>query len=204
MNDPLIRKAFHCSFLQKEHSAPNTLVVDELGLEHGKCRADIAVINSHLNGYEIKSEKDLLVRLKNQIEEYNAVFDHSSIVLEKRHLIEALNLVPKWWGVILVTEGENDQICFEIIREPIQNTQINDYAVAQLLWRDEAQEILKNLGVKGKQLRDCRASLYQYLTDVMDSRTLRELVREYLKKRQAWRDPEPPFQYDGLFLLPST
>jgi hypothetical protein len=55
MNDPLIRKAFHCSFLQKEHAAPTTLVVDELGLEHGKCRADIAVINGHLIGYEIKS-----------------------------------------------------------------------------------------------------------------------------------------------------
>jgi hypothetical protein len=198
MNDPLIRKAFHCSFLQKEHASPNTLVVDELGLEHGKCRADIAVINGHINGYEIKSEKDSLVRLKNQIEIYNAVFDHSSIVLEKRHLNEVLNLAPNWWGVILVTEGENRSVCFENIREPSQNSLIDDYAVAQLLWRNEAQEILSNLGVTGKQLRECRANLYQYIIDMFDSCTLRGLVRKYLKKRQDWRDPEPPSLYDGL------
>ncbi len=198
MNDPLIRKAFHCSFLQKEHAAPTTLVVDELGLEHGKCRADIAVINGHLIGYEIKSEKDSLVRLKNQIEIYNAVFDHSSIVLEKRHLIEVSSLAPKWWGIILVTKSENRSVCFETIREPSQNPLIDDYAVAQLLWRNEAQEILRNLGVAGKQLRECRANLYQYIIDVFDSNTLRDLVREYLKKRQNWRDPELPSLYDGL------
>lgn len=198
MNDPLIRKAFHCTFLQKEHASPNTLVVDELGLEHGKCRADIAVINGHINGYEIKSEKDSLVRLKNQIEIYNAVFDHSSIVLEKRHLNEVLYLAPKWWGVILVAESVGRSVCFEIIREPSQNLLIDDYAVVQLLWRNEAREILKNLGVTGKQLRECRANLYQYIIDIFDSSTLRELVRDCLKKRQDWRDPELPSLYDGL------
>ena len=99
MNDPLIRKAFHYTFLEKEHRSPNTLVIDELGLEHGKCRADIAVINKQISGYEIKSGKDTLTRLKKQIEIYNAIFDYSSIVLEKRHLKEALDLAPKWWGL---------------------------------------------------------------------------------------------------------
>lgn len=193
MNDPLIRKEFHYSFLQKEYGTPNTLIVDELGLEHGKCRADIAVINGYINGYEIKSEKDSLVRLKNQIDKYNAVFDHSSIVLEKRHLNEVMNLAPKWWGIIFAMESENRSICFETIREPSQNLLIDDFAVAQLLWRNEAREILENLGVKGKQLRECRSNLYQYIIDMLDSCTLRSLVREYLKKRQDWRDPEPPF-----------
>lgn len=198
MNDPLIRKAFHYSFLQNEHASPNTLILDEFGLEHGKCRADIAVINGHINGYEIKSGKDSLVRLNHQIEIYNAVFDHSTIVLEKCHLDETLNLAPKWWGIILVMESENKSVFFKTIREPNQNPLINDYSVAQLLWRNEAQEILKNLGVKGKQLNECRANLYHYIIDLIDSNTLRGLVREYLKKRQDWRDPELPFLYDGL------
>jgi hypothetical protein len=195
MNDPLIRKAFHFSFLQKDHASPHTLVVDELGIEHGKCRADIAVINGHIKGYEIKSGKDSLVRLKDQVEMYDAVFDYSTIVLEKRHLKEVLNSIPQWWGIILVIENEKEKVCFETIREPSQNQLIDDYAVAQLLWRKEAQEILTNFGVTGKQLRECRANLYQYIIDIFDSQVVRELVREYLKKRRGWRDHELTSQY---------
>ena len=201
MNDPLIRKAFHISFLQKDHASPNTLVIDELGIEHGKCRADIVVINGYIKGYEIKSEKDSLIRLKNQVELYNAVFDYSSVILEKRHLKDVRNFIPQWWGIILVMENEKGLVCFETIREPSQNLLIDDYAVAQLLWRSEAQEILKNFGVSGKQLRECRANLYQYIIDILDPNVLRELVREYLKKRRGWRDHELPSQYDGLSLL---
>ncbi len=199
MNEPLIRRAFHNSYLYKEHATANTLIVDELGLKHGKCRADIAVINGHINGYEIKSDKDSLARLKKQIEVYNAVFDHSSIVLEKRHLQGALNLIPEWWGVILANEGKGDQIQFETLRDPEQNNLIDDYAVAELLWRNEVQQILYNLGVRGGKLRECRANLYQYITELVDSKTLREMVGEYLKNRLAWRDPLPPFLYDDSF-----
>lgn len=189
MNDPLIRIAFHGSFLQREHITPNTLVVDELGLKHGTCRADIAVINGHLDGYEIKSNEDTLKRLKKQVDVYNAVFDHSSLVLEKSHLDEALKVVPTWWGIILANKDENGHVCFETVRKPIQNNIVDDCAVAQLLWKNEAQEILSNLGVKGKRLRECRANLYQYMVDILESETLRGLVREYLKNRQAWRHP---------------
>lgn len=196
MKDPVIRRAFHRSYLENEHSRPDTLVVDELGLVHGKCRADIAVINGHLIGYEIKSDSDTLVRLKNQIATYNAVFDHSSIVLEKRHLNEALQSVPSWWGVILVEKDGDYLIRFDTIREPTQNPQIDDLAVAQLLWRDEALEILIDLGIKGKRLRECRDNLYRYIIDLLDPLTLRRLVREYLKKRQIWRHLGPPFLCD--------
>lgn len=198
MNDPLIRKAFHSSFLKKEHNSPNTLVIDELGLKHGQCRADIAVINGFISGYEIKSEKDSLVRLKSQIDIYNSIFDYSSIVLENRHLNTALNLIPYWWGIILVMNEERYPIDFKFIRKPSLNPIIDDFAVAQLLWRNEAQEILENLGINGKKLRECRSNLYKYIIELTESKKLRELVREYLKKRQGWRDPEPPFLYDDL------
>jgi len=63
MNDAGIRRNLHCKKLRRHHVDPDTLVVDELGLKHGKCRADIAVINGHLMGYEIKSDDDSLRRL---------------------------------------------------------------------------------------------------------------------------------------------
>jgi len=81
MNDLQIRKAFHRTFLRTHHRDPSTLVLDELGLQHGKSRADIAVINGDLSGFEIKSDVDSLQRLTRQIERYSAVFDLHSLWL---------------------------------------------------------------------------------------------------------------------------
>lgn len=197
MNDPQIREAFHRIFLQEYHDEPTTLVVDELGLEHGRCRADIAVINGHLDGFEIKSDADSLARLGSQIIKYNAVFDHATIILSGCHLENVLSMVPKWWGIILVEERAKGGIGFQIIRQSSVNQNVDDYSVAQLLWRDEAQEILIDLGIRGKQLREKRAMLYRYIVEILDSYDLRFIVREYLKKRQNWRLPVLPFPNGG-------
>ena len=105
MNDIEIRHYFHKKKLRKHHAAKNTLVVDELGLKHGKCRADIAVINGHLDGFEIKSDRDTLSRLSDQISVYNLVFDHATLIVGPRHIEEAKTQVPEWWGVIFCEEG---------------------------------------------------------------------------------------------------
>ncbi len=198
MNDRQIRASFHDKCLRKHHRDSTTIVVDELGLQHGKCRADIAVINGHLIGYEIKSEVDSLRRLHVQINSYNAVFDRVSVIIATCHLRETLNILPEWWGVISVTEGQRGAVYFKTVRRPKQNMCVNDYAVAQLLWRDEAQEILASLGIHGKQLRDKRANLYSCIVSKMDSSELRRTVRKYLMKRTNWRHPAPLFPSDDL------
>ena len=192
MNDPQIRQAFHTTFLQKEHEDSATLILDELGLEHGKCRADIAVINGHMEGYEIKSDVDSLSRLKNQINSYDAIFDRSSVIVTIRHVNEAVRTIPDWWGIISVLESENNIPRFSVIKKPQQNKNIDDALVAQLLWREEAQEVLFNLGVRGAQLRQRRSILYAYITEMLSSHELRKTVREYLKKRRGWRHPGQP------------
>lgn len=197
MNDPQIRKAFHTTFLQKEHEDSATLIMDELGLEHGKCRADIAVINGHMDGFEIKSEVDSLSRLRHQIDSYNAIFDHSSVIVTARHLNEITGMIPGWWGIISVTESNSDFPQFRMIRTPHQNAYIDNNAVAQLLWRKEAQEVLLNLGMRGAQLRQKRSILYGYIVGTLSSYELRHTVREYLKKRRGWRHPEQLLPNDG-------
>lgn len=192
MNDPQIRQAFHSTFLRKEHDDSKTLIVDELGLEHGKCRADIAIINGHMDGFEIKSDVDSLSRLEHQINSYNAIFDHSSVIVTIRHLNEATRILPVWWGIISAIESNSNVPKFRIIRTPHQNAKIDNYAVAQLLWREEAQEVLFNLGMRGAKLRQKRSILYGYIVQMLDSNELRHIVREYLKKRQGWRHLELP------------
>jgi hypothetical protein len=198
MNDPEIRQAFHNIVLRNYHEDSDTLVVDELGLEEGKCRADIAVVNGNLDGYEIKSGADSLTRLNQQVISYNAVFDHSSIILEEKHLADASQKLPVWWGIILVSENMHEELMFETIKPPLMNPIVNNYAVAQLLWREEAQEILFNLGIRGSRLRQKRSILYSDIIEIIDSVGLRCIVREYLKKRQNWRPLVRPSLNDGL------
>ena len=196
MNDPQIRKAFHTTFLQKEHEDSATLILDELGLEHGKCRADIAVINGHMDGYEIKSDVDSLARLSRQIESYDAIFDLSSVIVTDFHLAEITHMVPEWWGIISAAKSDSVFPQFRMIRTPRQNEYIDDTAVAQLLWRGEAQEVLFSLGMRGAQLRQKRSILYGYIVTMLDTDELRLTVREYLKKRQGWRHPAQPKSSD--------
>lgn len=198
MNDCQIREAFHRKFLQEHHNSSTTLVVDELGLEHGMCRADIAVINELLTGYEIKSDVDSLKRLNSQIISYNSVFNFSFLILTERHMKTGMSIIPEWWGIILAGEiGEND-IEFKQLRMPLSNKNTNSYSIAQLLWRDEAQDILAKLGVRGNKLRKNRELLYCDIVDLLDPLDLRLTVSKYLRKRRGWRDRALPFLNDDL------
>ncbi len=104
MNDPQIRSNFHSQKLPKYHNSSNTLVIDELGLKHGKNRADIAVINENLTGYEIKSDEDTLNRLSGQIKAYNDVFNKAAIVVGGRYYRQVKEKVPDWWGIFIAHE----------------------------------------------------------------------------------------------------
>ena len=198
MNDAEIRQNFHRKKLRRQHVQKDTLVIDELGLNHGRCRADIAVINGNLVGYEIKSNKDSLRRLEEQIKSYSAVFDKVSIVVGNRYINSIQSHIPKWWGVIVSVRGSKGAVNFEIIRKAQKNKSVKPISIAKLLWRNEAIEILQKKKLPKKILRQPRTVLYEYLADILSVNELRKAVRDYFKKRKNWRCPESPSRYDGL------
>jgi hypothetical protein len=203
MNDLQIREQFHQKRLRRYHADANTVVVDELGLKHGACRADIAVINNHLTGYEIKSDEDSFRRLPEQIRIYSAVFDYASVIVSTRRVYTLKSLIPRWWGLIVAREGSRGRIIFEVARKCRLNESVDPFSVAQLLWRNEAAIILENIGVNKKVLRSPRKLLYEYLAAYLSLSDLREAVRSCLKSRTMWRRPEPPSQGDDS-CQPST
>ena len=204
MNDQEIRQNFHRKILRRQHAQKNTLVIDELGLNHGKCRADIAVVNGYLAGYEIKSNKDSLRRLEEQVKSYNAVFDKAFIIVGNRHIKSIQNYVPEWWGVIESVRGQRGAVNFDTIREARTNKNIDPISIAKLLWRNEAKEILMQKKIPSKILRQPRAILYECLVDVLNTCELRKIVRKYLKNRRNWRCPALPSRYDGLYQPAAT
>ena len=197
MNDIEIRQNFHRKRLRRQHEDKKTLVINELGLNHGECRADIAVINGHIVGYEIKSDRDSLGRLDEQVKSYNTVFDRVSIIVGERHSKSVQERVPEWWGLILSCRGARGAVNFHTLRKASTNASVDPVSLARLLWRNEAAEVLQQKGLPRKTIRQPRATLYQCMVEVLSTRELRMTISEYLKKRRNWRCPESLSLYDG-------
>lgn len=167
-------------------------MLDELGVDHGACRVDIAVINGHIRGLEIKADADVLDRLPGQVAAYGAVVDRATLIASPRHIARALPLLPEWWGVMSAEQRPNGTIAFRIVRREHANRSVDPLTLARLLWRPEAAEILRSLGTAEKHLRQPREDLYRMLVQALPRRVLAERVRHALKVREAWRDrPEP-------------
>lgn len=177
----------------------NTRIVNEMGVLHGQSRVDVAVINGILHGYEIKSESDNLMRLPSQIKDYNKVFDRISIVVQKDHLKEAKELIPKWWGIILVTKFRGS-INLREIRKGRVNPSVDPYSLSHLLWKEEALEILKEKSLHKGYLSKPRSVIYQKICDSFSINELKIMVNQQLKKREGWRNNETQSLGDDLLL----
>ena len=168
---------------------PNTLVVEELGLCQGAVRVDLAVVNGSVHGYEIKSDQDTLTRLPAQSDAYSRTFDYVTLVVSPEHVRKAKAMVPKWWGVWVVTD-RHGHVSLKSSRRPRPNPAVDLYAMAQLLWRTEALELLEERrlahGVRSKP----RDVLWRRLATSLDPKELGSAVRECLRRRgPTWREP---------------
>jgi hypothetical protein len=196
VRDRDVRQALHRKVLKEHHGDANTLVLDELGLRHGTCRVDVAVVNGYLHGYEIKSDSDTLSRLPGQIQIYGAVLDHATLVVGERYLRDAKDMVPGWWGIRVATAGPRGGITFKTEQPYQTNPSIDPLALAELLWRPEAVEVLRMRGCAPGVLRKPRKFLYSYLAETIELNELRDLVRRQLKARSNWRGHRPPSSDD--------
>ncbi len=156
ISDAEIRPALRLHLLAQHVREPDTVLIEELGLCRGQVRVDLAVVNGLLCGYEIKSDRDTLRRLVGQADFYGKVLDRASLVVGRRHFAQAMDLVPEWWGVLLVhttTTGPD----FELVREGRKNPERDPRSLVELLWLEDAISLLVQRdaarGVRGKSRR---------------------------------------------------
>jgi hypothetical protein len=182
-----IRKCLHERIQYEYKEDDDTIVVDELTLCQGDARIDLAVINGSMHGYEIKSESDTLERLPNQIMAYNQVMDTITIVTGECHLDKVIDMIPTWWGISITSKFEDNKIQLIDVRKSSDNPDINPLSVAQLLWKEEALSILKELGLHKGYLSKPRNILWERLASSLSLEDLQCHVRKKLKSRKNWR-----------------
>ena len=192
LRDMDIRTAAMGRLLMHARSCPHTRIVEELGLSHGSARVDIAVINGHIRGIEIKAEADTLIRLPRQVSAYGRVVDRATLIAAERHIEGASAQLPDWWGVIEARRGANGAVIFRRLRHEKANRDLDPITLARLLWRPEVVEILQERGAPPALLRKPRGVLYKYVAETVDLQELRPLIRQRLKARARWRGHRPP------------
>jgi len=185
--DNEIRKAFHAKRLAAHHQHPDTIVIDELGVAHGKNRIDIAVVNGCIHGYEIKSSKDNLSRFSSQLESYTQCFERLSVITAENHIDDVFEQTPDWCGIILAEKGSRGGISFSTIRRDKRNPEVDLFAMAHFLWKNEAIRILKSLGADKNMLRGTRANLYENLSNMITAPELSLKIKRFFMSREEWR-----------------
>jgi hypothetical protein len=182
-----IRKSLHFMLQNVHKDEPDTLILDELALCLGDARIDVAVVNGAINGFEIKSESDTLERLPKQCETYNRVFDTVTILTASKYIDDIADITPEWWGITRAEMDVDKVVHFFCLREARKNEGIDPLAVAQLLWREEALEILRERGLQKGLLSKPRNVLWEALANNLALSDLQDEVRKCLKKRINWR-----------------
>ena len=138
MTDKQLRPLIRCQLAQEFRGSA---LIEELPLQRIK-KADLAIVNDCLRGYEIKSDHDRLNRLPEQIPFYDAVFDFCSIIAAPRFVKKATSLAGPHWGIFVIQPtGE-----IQNLRPATQNPFVQVQAICQLLWKPEAIRLLRQYG----------------------------------------------------------
>lgn len=152
--------------------------VAEFWLPGSNERADLVLLGSGMHGFEIKARNDTLTRLPRQVKAYGRVFDWCTAVVHARHLAQTGEMVPAWWGLI---EADDDGVLREA-REALTNPAADDATLVQLLWKEEARQLLLMLGCE-VPADEPRAAMWLRLLALVDVAWLRGLVGEVLAQR---------------------
>lgn len=185
-----IRQVLKSWIGDKFHLKNNDVLIDELGFFNkdpkstidSSFRADLALANGRLVGFEIKSEKDTLKRWETQMIAYSNVFDEVWLCVHGKHLAEALNITQKHIGILLIDDYQS----LAVVRFAQKNNKNNIYDLSGLLWRDELNEFARNNGVKIKS-RATKNEAREIIANELSLDVVRDFVLQKLKLRKGYQ-----------------
>lgn len=174
---------------------PSARIVHELMLRQGGCRIDLAAITAErLIVVEIKSERDVLDRLKRQQQQARRVADGFSVVLTEKHWRDA------WQdGHVSILEAfKEDEIRIGLERQcrDVHQATCNAPARLEMLWASELRRVAETGPTSARQFSILKAS------DNMTGAEVRRRVCAALRARPFPRADQPILS--DLFPKPSV
>lgn len=141
-NEYVYRAALTKSILLGKHSLRTASMLNEF--RAGSCKADLVILNGTASVYEIKSERDSLARLVNQVTNYKRVFATVNVIVSDIYVESVRQVVPPDVGIIRLSRGQHVSVAREAIDRP---ERICPLTVLESLRGAEAAAILQQLGI---------------------------------------------------------
>lgn len=164
---------------------PDARIIHELNVEHGQCRADVAAVTeTELVLFEIKSERDKLHRLSNQLRQFGPVCHHVIVAAHE-----------KWCGGSSLPNGDVDPIIrfaghghlwiyprLDRWSKPWTPTVPWTHRMLRLLWTEELRDVAQEYGLEGAK-RMAGYKLADYLARNMTGAAIEKAVCTTLRMR---------------------
>jgi len=141
------RAAVTQKILMGTHSLRTASMLNEFRV--GNCKADLVILNGTATVYEIKSERDSLARLANQVKNYRRVFATVNVIASESHIQGVVNTVPAEVGVMCLSKRYRISVVREAVSSPAL---ICPVTVFESLRISESIAILQSIGVKVPEL----------------------------------------------------
>lgn len=138
----IYRAAISQKVLMGTHSLRTASMLNEF--RTGSSKADVVILNGTATVYEIKSERDSLARLANQVENYKRVFARVNVIASEVHIEGVLEKVPEDVGVVCLSKRYQISTVREAVDCP---ERICPITVFESLRMAESIEILMSMGV---------------------------------------------------------
>jgi len=136
------RSAITQKILLGQHNLRTASMLSEARV--GVCKADVVVLNGTATAYEIKSERDSLARLTNQVTAYSEAFAAVNVVTSPSHVRQVLRQIPGWVGVLVLSEKYTLQVERPAV---VDAARTDPLAVLDLMRVDEAHRVLRSLDI---------------------------------------------------------
>jgi len=180
LNDQDLRRVLLEELYLQYKDDKNTRIINELGIDHGASRVDVAVVNGIIHGYEIKSDVDNLYRLPRQISYYNKLFQRMTIVTTKKYYLKVREMVPPWWGILIISNDGSRLICK---RKGRYRNQQDKKILLKLLWKRDLEGLVDYANLPKSLKKKRKHYLLNYFEEYLDIKEVQNFVYTILKNR---------------------
>lgn len=124
LNETVVKSSFVERFCFTKSSKKNITMFE---LKANSSRADLCTINGSSTVYEIKTEYDTFFRLKNQLIDYQQLFDYVYVIVPEKNIGKITAFISKEIGIISYKKNRLGKIWFKTNRFADLNTEIDAY-----------------------------------------------------------------------------
>jgi hypothetical protein len=143
-------------------------VVAAFEIKVNNSRADFLTINGCTSSFEIKSGLDNLHKLRKQVSDYIRAFEYNYLVVDDRHLANAVEIAPDSFGIWSFEKSGRRKIH----REPLKNQSIDaEFQISLLTKKELSQQFRLQKGNRIAIMNECSSEeINERFKDALKSR----------------------------------